>query len=190
MNAPPHPRHHAVFFSDRHRAPDWRAALNEGGPACGLIFRDYDACDRAQLADEMRIFCQKSQRFFAIAGDYKLARRMGAAFHCPSHLLRRPLHHGPVGRFDTAAVHSAAELLAATEAGFQTVFISPVFPTRSHSDKTSLGPVRARCLAQNAASLGVTPFALGGMGPQNLRRLNGTIPIFSGYGAIDAFAAG
>jgi len=190
MIAPPHRQ--KVFFSDRHRAPDWRAALAKGGPACGLILRDYDATDRPAMAEDMRALCQTQGRFFAIAGDYKLARRMGAAFHCPSHLLRRPLRHGgldPIDAQDTAAAHNEAEIMAAARAGFHRVFISPIFQTRSHIGQAGLGPVRARKLAFRAIALGLTPLALGGMDARRLARLNGTSPVFYGLGAIDAFSA-
>lgn len=182
-----HPLKQTVFFSDRHRAPDWRAALTKGGPHCGLILRDYEADNRAALAAEMRAFCRNQKRFFAIAGERKLASRMGAAFHCPSHLLRRPLCYGPLSPLDTAAVHNETELFAALRAGFRTVFISPVFTTNSHIGQRGLGPIRARALAEMAASHGAAAFALGGMNADSLRRLNGDAPVFYGYGAIDAF---
>lgn len=184
------PYRHKVFFSDRRRAPDWRAALEKGGPTCGLILRDYDAADRPAMAEDMRALCQKQGRFFAIAGDYKLARRMGAGFHCPSHLLGRPLRHGQLSRLDlrdSAATHNEAEIIAAARAGFSRVFISPIFQTKSHIGEVGLGPVRARKLARCAMALGLTPLALGGLDTKRLTRLNGTVPVFYGLGAIDAF---
>lgn len=190
MIAPSHRQ--KVFFSDRHRAPDWRAALRRGGPDCGLILRDYDAPDRAALAEDMRLACRAEKRFFAIAGDRKLARHMGAAFHCPSYLLRRPLRHGlldPLGPHDSAAVHNEREIIAAAHAGFHRVFISPIFQTRSHIGQSGLGPLRARRLACHARALGLMPLALGGLDANRLKRLNGATPVFYGLGAIDAFAA-
>lgn len=192
MTAPSHQPASLFFLSDRHRAPDWRAALRRGGPNCGLILRDYDAPDRAALAEDMRIACRAEKRFFAIAGDRKLAARMGAAFHCPSYLLRRPLRHGLLGSLgphDTAAVHNEGELIAAARAGFRRVFIAPIFPTRSHIGQVALGPVRARRLACHARALGLVPLALGGLDAKRLKRLNGAAAVFYGLGAIDAFAA-
>lgn len=187
------PPYQTVFFSDRLRAPDWRAALLKAGPDCGLILRDYDAADRAAMAEDMRALCQKQGRFFAIAGDCKLARRLGAAFHCPSYLLRRPLRHGALRitdlrMTDTAATHNRAEILAAAQAGFRRVFISPVFATGSHIGQAGLGSVQARDLARHAIALGLAPLALGGVDAARLKRLNGAAPVFYGFGAIDALA--
>lgn len=177
-----------VFFSDRARAPDWRATLSHAGPTCGLILRDYDAPARVDMAKAMQAVCRKEGRFFAIAGDAKLARALGASFHCPSYLLRQPLRHGAVTHCDTAATHDRAEILAAARAGFRHIFISPIFATNSHVGQTGLGPVRARALAHYAIGLGLTPLALGGLDAVRLSRLNGASPVFHGYGAIDALA--
>ena len=177
-----------VFFSDRSRAPDWRTALNRAGPTCGLILRDYDAPARFDMAKAMQAVCRKEGRFFAIAGDAKLARALGASFHCPSYLLRRPMRHGAVSPCDTAATHGKAEILAAARAGFRHIFISPVFATNSHVGQAGLGPVRARAMAHYAVGLGLRPMALGGLNAERLSRLNGASPVFYGYGAIDALA--
>lgn len=189
----------AVLFSDRHRCPDWQTALAHAPSGCGLILRDYDAPDRAALAAPMADFCRREGRFFAIAGDRRLAGLLGTAFHCPSYLLRHPLRRAPtgqpsrkagraVGRFDTAAVHTPCDLRRAAMAGFQWVFISPVFATNSHQGGRPLTPLRARVLAQAARHMHLTPLALGGMTPTRLRRLNGTGQLWHGFGAIDAFA--
>ena len=177
-----------VFFSDRTRAPDWQATLSRAGPTCGLILRDYDAPARLDMAIAMQAMCRKEGRFFAIAGDAKLARALRASFHCPAYLLRRPLRHGAITPCDTAATHDRAEILAAAHAGFRHIFISPIFATTSHVGQAGLGPVRARALAHYAVGLGLTPLALGGLDAARLTRLNGTSPVFHGYGAIDALA--
>lgn len=177
----------AVLFSDRHRCPDWRAALAAAPKGCGLILRDYDAAGRAALAHEMAAFCRRERRFFGIAGDHRLARHLGAAFHCPSYLLAHPLHHGRLTAHDTAAVHNPRELRRAFACGFKHVFISPVYATKSHEGAKELGIIRARALAQSARRLGIHAHALGGMTFARLHRLNGTDPAWEGFGAIEAF---
>ncbi len=177
-----------MFLSDRLRCPDWRAALHRAGPGCGLVLRDYDAPARAQMAAEMAGFCAAQGRFFAIAGDRRLAQKHGAALHCPSYLVPRAVLRGAVGGRDTAAVHNACQLRQAAKAGFKTVLISPVFASNSHPGGRGLGVVRARALALTARQLGLSPLALGGLSHAALARLNGTAPIFDGFAAIDAFA--
>ncbi|HEY0106935.1 MAG TPA: thiamine phosphate synthase, partial [Rhizomicrobium sp.] len=61
------------------------------------------------------------------------------------------------------------------------VFLSPVFPTRSHPDRAALGAVRANALARTAR---VPVYALGGIDAGNARLLNG----FVGIAAIGALA--
>lgn len=177
-----------MLMSDHARCPDWRAALHHGGPHCGLILRDYEVPARAALARDMAAFCATQGRFFAIAGDWRLARRFGAALHCPSYLIPRAVARGSVSGRDTAAIHNLRELHQAAKAGFRTVLVSPVFASQSHPGGRGLGVTRARALARAARQLGLSPRALGGLSPAALRRLNGTAPIFDGFAAIDAFA--
>lgn len=78
-----------------------------------------------------------------------------------------PAIYGPVGRVGSredlmriATVHDAGEIEQANALGVDAVMLSPVFPTRSHPDGSSLG--RDRFLA--LASLAQMPvIALGGM---------------------------
>ena len=179
------------LFSDARRLADWRSAVSDAPPTCGVILRDYDAPDRVALAVAMAALCRRQNRPFAIAGDWRLARRFGARFHCPSYLLRRPNRLGPIGACDTAAVHNEKEVRLAARAGFRRVFISPVFATNSHRGARVLGPVQARHLGLMAQNLGLGVYALGGMNASRLRRLNGTQGAagpFIGFGAIAAFA--
>ena len=182
------------LFSDRQRCPDWRGALTQAGSDCGLILRDYNLASRAVLAHEMADFCRDTRRVFFIAGDRKLAHRHAAGLHCPSHLLARPSHHIAASsgaraiRPTSAAVHNERELRQAARAGAQLVFISPVFATQSHAGEEGLGICRARALARQARDFGLLPFALGGLNARSLRKLNGTSPVFYGFGAIKALA--
>jgi thiamine-phosphate pyrophosphorylase len=185
---PYRPHHMRLFLSDRGRVPDWRTAILRGR-ASGLILRDYDAADRAAMANDMRRFCRAYGVSFAIAGDARLAQACGAGFHCPSYMLARPAARlGRANNTDTAAVHNEPELLAAARAGFKSVLISPAFPTASHKNAPALGVLRMQQLARKARALGLAPLALGGMGARNWRRLQGIgEPVFAGYAAIDAF---
>ncbi len=61
------------------------------------------------------------------------------------------------------------------------VFLSPVFPTRSHPEGASLSAVRANAIAQ---ALTVPAYALGGVDARNAALLKG----FVGLAAIGALA--
>lgn len=64
--------------------------------------------------------------------------------------------------------------------GADALFISPVFPTRSHPGTSALGARRAAAIAKG---LPVRRIALGGMDASRYARLIG----FDGWAAIDAW---
>ncbi len=176
------------MFSDAVRLPDWRAALSRQPRHVGLVLRDYHLPQRQLLAAEMAKACRKQGRALAIAGDRALAQRFHAQFHCPSYLISRAAARGGVPKIgDMAAVHNMMELSAAHKAGFDTVFISPVFETASHKGARGLGAIRGQYLFELARRLRLRVYALGGMNPQHYQRLGGAQAIY-GWAAIDYFA--
>jgi thiamine-phosphate pyrophosphorylase len=80
----------------------------------------------------------------------------------------------------TAAAHSRREAMAATLNGADAVFVSPVYPTRSHRNAPVLGVKGARRIVQG---LPIDRFALGGVNARRFRALKE----FDGWGAIDAW---
>lgn len=175
------------MLSDAQRQPDWRCSLARQPRHVGLVLRDYQHDARAQLAADMAGFCHQQGRPFAIAGDRNLAVALGAAFHCPSFMLRRAVLRGGRARpGDSAAVHNMAELLAAQQAGFGRVFIAPIFATKSHEGARPLSLWRGLPLLRAARRRGLRAYALGGMNALQWRRL-GRGASADGYGAIGAF---
>lgn len=77
--------------------------------------------------------------------------------------------------------HDRAEAIAGWKAGADLLFVSPLFPTRSHPGAPSIGPARA---ARIGRGLGLAQIALGGMNAERFRRLRGR---FDGWAAIDAW---
>ena len=92
-------------------------------------------------------------------------------------------HNG--GRPLSAAAHDRREALRAARHGARFLFVSPVFPTRSHPGAPALGAMAA---ARIARGLGVQVIALGGMDERRFRRIARLG--FDGWAAIDAFALG
>ncbi|WP_051007217.1 thiamine phosphate synthase [Sphingomonas sp. PAMC 26621] len=80
--------------------------------------------------------------------------------------------------------HSVREGLAARRAGAEVVFVSPVYPTRTHPGAPTLGPVRA---ARIARAVGLPAIALGGMNAARFRRVRALG--FAGWAAIDGLLA-
>jgi thiamine-phosphate pyrophosphorylase len=67
-----------------------------------------------------------------------------------------------------ARVHNMRELRQAASAGAPLLFLSPLFPTRSHPDWTPLPRMRAATLARLSP---VPVIALGGMDVRRFRRV-------------------
>lgn len=97
-----------------------------------------------------------------------------SGYHNPS---RRRHHTG----LATYAAHNAREISQANRRGADLIFLSPVFPTRSHPGAPTLGPKRFATLARLARC---PVIALGGMNAARFRRLK---PLGAyGWAAIDA----
>ena len=97
----------------------------------------------------------------------------------------RPLLH-------SAPAHDAREICAARRGGADMIFLSPVFPTRSHKGGRTLGPLGFARLARLTAEVPAKAnrkamlLALGGMDARRGARLR---PMGSaGWGAIDALS--
>ena len=110
-----------------------------------------------------------------IAGDTGLAREAGAA------LVHNPDEPAPGLPF-SLSVHDATEALTALHSQAALVFVSPVFPTRSHPGAPVLGESGALALA---LMTGKPAIALGGVDAEageRLMRLG-----FAGWAGIDTW---
>lgn len=165
------------LFTDPARMPDLPAAimaLPKG--LCGVVFRHDGAPGRAALARAAARACRARGTALVVAGDGRLAARLGAGVH-----LRGGRWPGPVRPrrgWRTSSAHSRADVVRARRAGAHAVFLSPVFPTRSHAGAAALGPFRWAAGAHGPAA-----FALGGVTGRGAMRLPRWC---AGAGAIDA----
>ena len=106
--------------------------------------------------------------------------QLRAGLHVRGRAGGRP--HGWHGGMLSASVHNQAQLRQAKRAGVSLIFISPVFPTKSHPGATVLGRLGWRRLALQAGR--TKPCALGGVNSKNARFLG---PFCAGIGGIEAF---
>ncbi|MGC6476008.1 MAG: thiamine phosphate synthase [Parvibaculales bacterium] len=180
-------------MSDANRVPDWRAALYALPTGAGVICRDYKHPHRHELATQMAGLCHERGLYFSVAGDAGLALKTRAGLHCPEALAPRLARYFPLLRAQqtpvrqappliTMAAHSAQALKLAQTLHADAALLSPVFTTQSHPQQKPLGVVRSAGLIQNAQ---LPVYALGGMGPDTLRRMRSTK--LYGYAAIDHF---
>jgi thiamine-phosphate pyrophosphorylase len=142
----------------------------------GIVFRHYGtvAEERAKLAAKVAHICRGRGLMLAVAGYEELAKSLDAD------LLHNPAQ--PRRLAFSRSVHSLGEAAAARAAGAALVFVSPVYPTRSHPGQKALGIDLARQIAQTA---GAPAIALGGMNAEKFARLEREE--FHGWAGIDAW---
>ena len=167
------------LFTDARRLPDPFAAVSRLPRGAGVVLRDH------RDADRLARLCRARGLALVVAGDARLAARLGAGLH-----LRDGRFPGTGrawrkrGALLTSSAHDVASLRRAARAGAALAFLSPVFPTASHPGIPGLGPARWALLARRAA---LPVAALGGVEGRSARRLP---PRYcAGAGAIGALAA-
>ena len=131
----------------------------------GVVLRDDARPDRAALAGRVAALCRQRRLALSVAGDWRLAARLGAGLHLRGG--RRPgaaPRHLPAL---TSSAHGVADLVRARRAGVRLAFLSPAFVTRSHPGAVPLGPLRWGLAAGRVGGAA----ALGGMAGAAPRRL-------------------
>jgi thiamine-phosphate pyrophosphorylase len=141
------------------------ARLPEGA---GIVFRHYSLADSARHALFDRVRAAHSG-LLLLAGPQALAAAWGADGS-----------HGQHAGATSASAHDLTQIRAAEAAGAALVFLSPVFPTRSHPGAPALGP---QGFAALAAQTHLPVVALGGMNAARAATLSGAY----GWAGIDAW---
>lgn len=156
------------LFTDERAGEALWAALERLPHGAGVVFRHYATplAERRRLWRRAALVCRRRGLVLVRAGSVRLGREL-------------ELTHGRRGSL-TWPAHNRREAIAAVRAGARVVFVSPVFPTRSHPRARTLG-LRAGAVARG---LPVTAVALGGMNARRYRQVH-TMG-FAGWAAIDA----
>lgn len=143
----------------------------------GIVFRHYATpmAERRVLFERVAKVATRRHLLLLLAGPPAQAKWWGAD---GSH--GRTAHRSRGLR--TVPVHNLAEVRAAERSGAAALFLSPVYPTRSHPGRRALGRLRFMLLARQARR---PVIALGGM---DARRARGLAHAY-GWAAIDAWAA-
>jgi thiamine-phosphate pyrophosphorylase len=167
------------FFTDAARLPDPLPVIKQLPKGlCGVVFRHDAAPKRAALGHRIEAICRARRLVLVVAGDARLAASLHAGLHLRGG--RRGVLKLPP--LVTASAHNPLELARARRAGAGLLFISPVFPTKSHIGAEGLGVTGWRRLARLAS--GRTAAALGGVTGQSIRALGRGC---AAVGAIEAF---
>jgi thiamine-phosphate pyrophosphorylase len=154
------------------------AAIDALPRGAGIVFRHHatDRTARRALFERVARIARRKGLVLLRAGATHLGRGESGA-HGNFRRFHPGLHSRPA--------HSRPEAIAAKRAGADIVFISPVYPTRSHPGARAVGPLRAAALSRG---LGMKAIALGGMDGRRFARLRGLG--FHGWAAIDAWLPG
>lgn len=166
------------LLSDERNDARLEAALRDLPEGSGFIFRHYhlESQERRTRFDTLAKIARERSHTAILSGSAEDARECGAdGMYGPLERL------GDVnGLLRLATAHDAAELEVANEARADGVFLSPVFPTRSHLGGTTLGAMGFHILAQQST---VPVIALGGMNAERAAELG-----WPRWGAIDGFS--
>jgi thiamine-phosphate pyrophosphorylase len=143
----------------------------------GIIFRHYEWAEgpRRTLFKQVKRLSRRGRHVLLLADTPLRAKQWGAD---GAHNRSLRVSQG----FRAVAVHSVKEAALAEKIGADLIFVSPVFPTRSHPGSKTLGRVG---LGQIAGKQRTKTIALGGMNAQRARSLTGLK--IHGWAAIDAF---
>jgi thiamine-phosphate pyrophosphorylase len=155
-------------MTDERQGEELWTALERLPRGAGIVFRHYtlpSAARHALFAEVRRI--ARRRRLVLIVAGAPLGGGNG-------------VHNRRGAGLRTASAHNLRELRAAERSGAALVFLSAVYPTRSHSGVKALGPTRFALIAHQAR---VPVIALGGMDAARFRTLGGAY----GWAGIDAW---
>lgn len=159
---------------------------------CWVVFRDYAMPPemRLEAAGRARELCTARGFTFLVARDVDVALRVGAdGLHCPQALVSqladlRRAH--PELLVWSAACHDGESLERAAALGATVALLSPVFPTRSHPDATTLGTDSLRALVLSQPGLPI--YAMGGVCSATINQLVEARTGVAGVAGIDLAA--
>lgn len=150
------------------------AAVRKLPSGSGVVFRHYQLATEERLAlfQQIQRICRQRGHVLVLAGpdDWRAHGVHGRSRFRPTQILTLP-------------VHSLHEIRDARTLRADLMFLSPVFPTRSHPEARALGVMQFSKLARLAGPAKV--IALGGMTRNNAQTI--TRRVSYGWAGIDAF---
>jgi thiamine-phosphate pyrophosphorylase len=159
-----------LFTDDLRRSDPLPAVARLPRGLAGVVFRHDGVAGRRDLGLRIARLCRERRLLLVVAGDVRLAARLGAGVHLRAGRWPGPVRPPP-NRLVTSSAHGAADLRRARLAGAGAGFLSPIFATASHPGAATLGVQRWNRLAMAARRGGFVVLALGGIDGRHVRRL-------------------
>lgn len=166
------------LMTDERQGEGLWAALARLPRGAGVVFRHHATppAARRALYEKVRAVARRRGLVLVLAGPARLA----AAWRADGSHNGGPARPARL-RLATASAHDRRQIAAARHADI--LFLSPLFPTRSHPGAPALGPLRFALLARQSR---VPVIALGGVSHAHQRRL-ARLGAY-GWAAIDAWS--
>jgi thiamine-phosphate pyrophosphorylase len=167
-----HPLPHLWLMTDERMGESLWKALDRLPRGNGVVFRHYglEPAERRALFARVEKIARRRGLVLIRAGAERLGRGEDGVHGGRGHGLR------------TWPAHSRREVMAGVRAGADLLFVSPVFPTRSHPGARALGRARLGLMIRR---LPVPVITLGGMNARRAASLQ-ALGIY-GWAAIDAW---
>jgi thiamine-phosphate pyrophosphorylase len=157
------------LLSDQRNDAELESALARLPRGSGFVFRHYHLGESERQArfGELAALARRFDHCVILSGcEWDQAREWGSdgLYAALSAISGKP----PPGLLRLATAHDAVEIAMANRSGADSIFLSPVFPTRSHPGAKALGRDEFHRLA---ATSKVPVIALGGMNAERAREL-------------------
>lgn len=163
---PIHPLPDLWLLSDARNDAALEQALAKLPERSGFVFRHYhlEPAERRARWEMLRSIVRSKNHLAVLAGDADTGIAWAAdGIYGPPEKLGKT-----TGLLRLATAHDAPEIELANRTGADALFLSPVFPTRSHPDGDALGATRFHQLAARST---IPVIALGGMTAERARAL-------------------
>ncbi len=166
------------FFTDRKRFKNIFSVIAKLPKGTAIVVREYDLDYQQRLIFALKVksLALENSLKIIIGKNLSLALEIkadGVHFSDLDISWMNYLRHKNSARKNfifTCSCHQVSSLIKAEKSGFDAVFYSPIFPTKSHLGQSSIGVLK---LAKIALKIQIPIFALGGINHENISLLRG-----------------
>ena len=177
------------FFTNRHQFADiFEIIKSFPKSSVAIIVREYDLPyeERLEFVLKIKKIALEKDLLVLVGKDLKLALEAeidGLHISDRNVISQKNLCRKNPNFIITKSCHSEIEVIKAGNSGFDAIFFSPIFTTKTHPNQKPAGVL---ALSKIALKSKIPLYALGGIGPCNLRRLRNCK--ISGIAGISIFS--